>query len=350
MIKVKKSCVQTNSVELATPEHTSNEESITSPLPAAAAAAATAAVVRDEGDDKAEPQVTAGHPQPAQDVVADTELTGTDTTTADNLTNVEYVSFEVNDDAMQSERPKSIGKIKHERNMASTNNVVNAILKAVEDGKSEVQIHDIANETAAKTYRSYSNVLSKNSNNTNKKKSSNPDITIAATQQRNNGQQSTDHRQQHQKSTHSGPRNRHNSDHNGKRGKLPKFAQYKKGTNQAIGIDIAAEKPKYMEHKCIVVSRVKRETTIPQIQDYINKIANKNVKFLHSPVNIAKDYSEWRTLAIELSNEDYNILSNPNLWSAKLRIKDFVGRRFWRNKASNISANERRSTVNQSWM
>ena len=100
----------------------------------------------------------------------------------------------------------------------------------------------------------------------------------------------------------------------------------------------------------LVVSRVKRETTIPQIQDYINKIANKNVKFLHSPVNIAKDYAEWRTLAIELSNEDYNILSNPNLWSAKLRIKDFVGRRFWRNKASNISANERRSTVYQSWM
>ena len=98
---------------------------------------------------------------------------------------------------MQSERPKSIGKIKHERNMASTDNVVNEILKAVEDGKSKVQIHDIANETAAKTYRSYSNVLSKNSNNTNKKKSSNPDITIAATQQRNNGQQSTDHWQQH---------------------------------------------------------------------------------------------------------------------------------------------------------
>ena len=86
-----------------------------------------------------------------------------------------------------------------------------------------------------------------------------------------------------------------------------------------------------------------------QFQEYINEIAKKNVKFLHTPRNLAKDYSEWRTIAIELSDEDYEILSNPNVWHPRFRIKDFVGRRFWRNKASIISPTERKSAVFQSW-
>ena len=110
-------------------------------------------------------------------------------------------------------------------------------------------------------------------------------------------------------------------------------------------ISIAAERPKYLDGKCLVVSRVKRDTTKSEFISYINRIAGRNANFLSSPRNLAKDYSAWRTVAIELCNEDYEILSNPDIWDSKLRIKDFVGRRYWHNKASTMSSNERKSTV-----
>ena len=75
----------------------------------------------------------------------------------------------------------------------------------------------------------------------------------------------------------------------------------------------------------------------------------KNITFLNSPRNLAKDYSKWRTIAIEISDEDYQILSNPEIWDSNLMIKDFKGRRYWHNKASTMTANERKSTVYQSW-
>ena len=136
---------------------------------------------------------------------------------------------------------------------------------------------------------------------------------------------------------------------NKSKNKSPHFLQYKRGKGEYTDINIAAERPKWLDHKCLVVSRVKKETTMSQFQEYINEIAKKNVKFLHTPRNLAKDYSEWRTIAIELSDEDYEILSNPNVWHPRFRIKDFVGRRFWRNKASIISPTERKSAVFQSW-
>ena len=77
-------------------------------------------------------------------------------------------------------------------------------------------------------------------------------------------------------------------------------------------------------------------------------ILSHNKRFC-SPRYLAKDFSNWRTVAMELSIEDYEILSNPDIWDSNLRIKDFVGRRYWHNKASTLSANERKSTVYQSW-
>ena len=68
--------------------------------------------------------------------------------------------------------------------------------------------------------------------------------------------------------------------------------------------------------------------TKTEFMNYIKSIAGKNVEFLSTSRNLAKDYSNWRTIAIEISDEDYQILSNPDIWGLELRIKDFVGRRF----------------------
>ena len=127
------------------------------------------------------------------------------------------------------------------------------------------------------------------------------------------------------------------------------ISQYKKGKCESSLISIAAKKTKYLEGKCLVVSQVKSDSTKVEFINYINSIAGKNVKFLSSPRNLAKDYSNWRTIAIEISDEDYQILSNSEIWDSKLRIKDFIGRRYWHNKASTMTANQRKSAVYQSW-
>ena len=105
-----------------------------------------------------------------------------------------------------------------------------------------------------------------------------------------------------------------------------------------------------MDNKCIVVSRVDRDISIPKLQSYVNHRAGRNVKFLHEPINLAYEYSGWRTLAIELNDLDYELLSKPEFWDSKICLKDYVGRRWWRNKASNLSANERQNSMRQQWI
>ena len=125
---------------------------------------------------------------------------------------------------------------------------------------------------------------------------------------------------------------------------------YKKGTADSNNnYNIAAKRPSYLDNKCIVVSRINRDMTIPQLQSYVNDRAQRNIKFLHKPINLAYEYSAWRTLAIELNDHDYELLSKPEFWDSKIRLKDYVGRRWWRNQASNLSANERQSSMRQQW-
>ena len=215
-----------------------------------------------------------------------------------------------NANAWRTVSSKSKGKIKHERNLASTEQTIAATMEATRNGKTDEEIKQIGMDAATATCKSYANILTKKING-------NKGNTIS--------------------------QNKTN------KAKVPHIRQYKKGKCVSSDNSIAAERPKYLDGKCLVVSRIKRDTTKSDFISYINRIAGKNVNFLSSPRNLAKDYSTWRTVAIELSNEDYEILSNPDIWDSNLRIKDFVGRRYWHNKASIMSVNERKSTVYQSW-
>ena len=71
---------------------------------------------------------------------------------------------------------------------------------------------------------------------------------------------------------------------------------------------------------------MKRGITKDQFMNYVNTIAGKNITFLNSPRNLAKDYSKKRTIAIESSEKDYQIFSNPEIWDSNLMIKDFNSR------------------------
>ena len=134
--------------------------------------------------------------------------------------------------------------------------------------------------------------------------------------------------------------------HNSKRTHI---IPYRKGIAVTSTNSIAAKRPVYLNNKCLVVSRIDRDTTIPQLQAYVNERSGKNIKFLYEPKNLAYEYARWRTIAIELSDEDYDLLSKPEFWEANIRIRDFVGRRWWRNPASNLSANERQNSIRQQW-
>ena len=46
---------------------------------------------------------------------------------------------------------------------------------------------------------------------------------------------------------------------------------------------------------------------------------------MYQPQNLAKDYSKWCTIAIELSSTDYDLLSSPSFWDSGIRFQDYVG-------------------------
>ena len=64
---------------------------------------------------------------------------------------------------------------------------------------------------------------------------------------------------------------------------------------------------------------------------------------------MAKEYSKWRTIAIELGDNDYELLSKPEFWDSNILLRDFKGRRWWRNPASNLTVDERRNSFRQQW-
>ena len=262
-------------------------------------------------------------PAPVSDIVAnaDSSVKLANTMPTENAALQQNIVEEnakgnANTNAWQTVKPKSKGKLKHERNLASVTQAISVTMEATRNGKTNEEIKQIGMDAATAICKSYANILSKKHNG-NLAKNINKGHTIS---------QNKDNKV-----------------------KISHIGQYKKGKCVSSDNTIAAERPKYLDGKCLVVSRVKRDTTKSQFISYINRIAGKNVNFLSSPRNLAKDYSNWRTVAMEISNEDYEILSNPDIWDSNLRIKDFVGRRYWHNKASTLSANERKSTVYQSW-
>ena len=78
-----------------------------------------------------------------------------------------------------------------------------------------------------------------------------------------------------------------------------------------------------------MVRGIEKGTSQAEFQTYVNNIAGKPINFLYVKC-ISRDYSPWVTLALELSNEDYDILAEPCIWESNIQIQNFVGWRWWR--------------------
>ena len=96
------------------------------------------------------------------------------------------------------------------------------------------------------------------------------------------------------------------------------LVQYKKGTGTSNNNSIAAKRPSYLDNKYIVISRVDKDATMSQFQSNINQKAGRNINFLHKPLNLAKDYASWRTIVIELNDNDNEVLSNSEFWDSSV--------------------------------
>ena len=230
---------------------------------------------------------------------------------------------------------------KHHQSIASTSSGIRNALKAYKNGCSEVMATDIGLTAASETGKSYSAMVKENRTSNNAPKTGNngykPKIGQAP-------RSATMH-------PHRGSSNKNNIqvNHHPNNKRRPYTAQYRKGKATDSGITIASKRPDYLNNKCLVISRVDKDITIPLLQEYINERAGRHIRFLHKPQNLAKNYATWRTIAIELNNTDYELLSKPDFWDIDIRFADYIGRRFWRNNASKMSPNERKSSMRQQW-
>ena len=101
-----------------------------------------------------------------------------------------------------------------------------------------------------------------------------------------------------------------------------------------------------MENKCMVIQGLKRITR-EECMSFIKNTASKDIDVLHIEI-LSKTTSSWMTVAIELKEEDYNHLSNMDLWHPSIGIRDYVGWRFW-HKMKRPEVTTGMSKVRMSW-
>ena len=136
----------------------------------------------------------------------------------------------------------------------------------------------------------------------------------------------------------------------GNRNKLSSVSPYQRGKSDAPASDIVMQRrPKFMENKCLVMQGLRKGISHNQCIDYIKKTAGRDVNVLHLEI-LSREYSPWMTVAIELNEEDYDVLSNINIWENSIGIRDYVGWRHWHGpRPRRLSADEIKRSVRMSW-
>ena len=137
----------------------------------------------------------------------------------------------------------------------------------------------------------------------------------------------------------------------------PKRSSYKRGTastaSHGMSIAVKTIRPSHLDNKCLAVSRIDRSISPEQFRSYVNLIAGKPIDILYLKEIQKKDFKKWRTVVLELSPDNYTLLSDENLWDPSVGIKEFSGYKYWRNQnkvstgiSTTIQAN---TSVGQSW-
>ena len=218
----------------------------------------------------------------------------------------------------KSTKPPS-GKHRHEMNVASAKASSEATLDAVERGVDRATAVEMGGVAAAATIKTYASMISKSNGNPVPGAVTPPPRPGSGIVQRPGPRAQptplpSQTREHNTASTRIGETNARPS-------------RYKRGTAQPQSRSIAAKitRPSHLENKCLVVTRLDRDTTKEDLISYVNEIANKEVNIKYLQDITRKDFTKWRTIVLELSPEDYTILSDESIWDSYMGISEFSG-------------------------
>ena len=97
-------------------------------------------------------------------------------------------------------------------------------------------------------------------------------------------------------------------------------------------------------------TRLEEKAIKKQCLDFINDTAGENVNVLHIEI-LSREYSPWMTIAVEMNNEDYEILSNIDIWDNSIGIRDYIGWRSWHGpRPRRLPADEITKSVRMQWI
>ena len=133
------------------------------------------------------------------------------------------------------------------------------------------------------------------------------------------------------------------------RSKLAKTAPYKRGNATSTDNNMVRQKPTFMNNKCLVISGLRKDASRDECLEYIDRTAKRKIDVLHIEI-LAREYSPWLTIAVELNATDYELLTDINLWDKAIRIRDFIGWRFWHGeRPKKLAPHQIKGSVRMSW-
>ena len=128
-----------------------------------------------------------------------------------------------------------------------------------------------------------------------------------------------------------------------------------KGGPMIAGNKSITAPPRPQPNKCLVVAGVDPDRTMDEFTSAINaeskRLGGNDIDFKHIEL-ISDKESKYMTVAIELNDEDFAKLSDVNFWDPQLRIKRFLGWRWWKGekkKTPKSTPEQRRNAVRHQW-
>ena len=136
----------------------------------------------------------------------------------------------------------------------------------------------------------------------------------------------------------------------GRRPGLSRTRPYKVGAGENIGL--AASKPSWFTNKTLVIAGIDKGflNNKKGIKEKIDILAGRPITIHHMAVlsrEVKGRAFDWLTVAVELSVDDFTHLLNLDTWESGIRIREFVGRRFWRQ--NKITKEDRQSSIRMQW-
>ena len=119
------------------------------------------------------------------------------------------------------------------------------------------------------------------------------------------------------------------------------------------GSSLAYVKPVIPQNEVLVVSRIDKKVDNEKLQKHIDTQAGRHIELinvvgLNRTINKSGYPNRSRTVALELSKEDYVQLSKSDFWEPSIKIWPFEGKHFWY-LPKRHTQQEARNPVRDSW-